>query len=139
MKRSGYVACERFESARSKTRSYKFYLKNGSFRILSVNKLDLLGYVSTGARKKTTAADTGKKAPVTESVDKSLGAGLSAEDLENYELNAEKFGSGGYTGVERIERDGKQYYSLVKEDGSKLGCYSIQKLAMLDFVKKKGS
>ena len=138
LKRYGYVACERFVSAKSKTRSYKFYLKDGTSKILSVQKLDLLGFVSTGARKKTTSADTGKKAPVTESVEnKSLGAGLSAEDLENYELNAEKFGSGGYTGVERIERDGKQYYSLVKEDGSKLGGYSIQKLAMLDFVKKK--
>lgn len=138
LKRDGYVACERFVSAMSRTRSYKFYLRDGGFRILSAQNLKLLDYASAGARKKTTAADTGKKAPVTESVEyKSLGAGLSAEDLENYELNAESFGSGGYTGVERIERDGKQYYTLVKEDGSKLGCFSIQKLALSGFVKKK--
>ena len=133
---NGYVACEQYENKGIKC--YRFYKADGTRNTFTLNNLKMLGWISGGGATSTasTSSYTRPTAPTPPPTPAPTPSSEVWDKDSAYTLLVDKIKSSGYTGIGKMEKNGRQGYGLIKADGSSTFVL-INQLVVLGFAKRK--
>ena len=134
IKANGYVACEQYENKGVKC--YRFYKADGTKNTFTLNNLKLLGWSSGGSSSSSSASSFSRPAPAPAPAPAPTPTTEVWDKDSAYELLIDKIKASGYTGIGKMEKNGRQGYGLIKSDGGTTFVL-INQLVILGYAKRK--
>ena len=136
IKAGGYVSCEQYENKGIKC--YRFYKADGTRNTFTLQNLKMLGWASGGGATSTTSASsyTRPTAPTPPPTPAPTPSSEVWDKDSAYTLLVDKIKGAGYTGIGKMEKNGRQGYGLIKSDGN-YTFVLINQLIAFGFAKRK--